>query len=136
MKLTTSDLNDVPQIQEWIAADPYHKGQHAEWWLTGNGLLSFCLQDDKGPLTFVRLEKAGEYVRIHTQFAPYEEVDKRRLLVGMVWCMEQLIALYRQSKAGMIFDSISPQLIAFMDSRFGFKSIGGKDYRLDFEVTK
>ncbi len=135
IKLTASAAGDIPQIEEWVAADPYHKHQgQPEWWLTGNGLLAFCLQDDKGPLTYVRLDEEGEYVRIHTQFAPESEVSKRRLIAGMIQCMDSLIVAYVGKRNGMIFNSVSPALIAFMNKKYEFKSVGGDDYRLDFEV--
>lgn len=51
----------------------------------------------------------------------------------MIECMEVLIGFYKSKTKGMIFDSESPTLIAFMDKRFGFKPVGGNDYRLDFE---
>jgi hypothetical protein len=138
IKFTASTISDIPQIAEWIAADPYHKHQgQPEWWLTGSGLLTFCLQDDKGPLTFVRLDEEGEHVRIHTQFAPKEIVSQRRLLLGMIDCLTELVKIYRtQSRAGLIFNSVSPTLVAFMEKCFDFKSVGGDDYRLDFEVQK
>lgn len=133
IKFIASNTSDIPQIAEWIAADPYHKDQgQPEWWLTGNGMLAFCLQDDQGPLSFVRLDAEGEYIRIHTQFAPESVVSKRRLVVGMIVAMEKLIDLYRDKK-GLIYQSVSPTLIAFMEVRFKFKSVGGDDYRLDFE---
>lgn len=120
---------------EWIAADPYHQHQgQAEWWLTGNGLLAFCLMDDKGPLTYVRLDEEGEYVRIHTQFAPGEVVSKRRLVVGMLKCMGMLTAYIAElGKKGFIFNSISPTLIAFMGKHEGFTSAGNDEYRVDFK---
>ena len=138
ISFSSSGVADIPQIEEWIAKDPYHKHQgQSEWWLTGNGLLAFCLQDDKGPLTYVRLDEEGEYVRIHTQFAPEEIVSKRRLVLGMVQCLTELVKIYQsQSKAGLIFSSVSPLLIAFMKKYFNFKSVGGDDYRLDFEVKQ
>jgi hypothetical protein len=128
--------NDIPQISEWVAADPYHKHQgQPEWWLTGNGLLAFCLMDDKGPLTYVKLDEEGEYVRIHTQFAPESVVSKRRLVIGMMGCMKVLKDLYKDKK-GLIFNSLNPSLIAFMGKHQGFKSVGSNDYRADFEETK
>lgn len=135
INFTASVPADVPQIAEWTAIDPYHYRQcQPEWWLTGNeNLLAFILMDVRGPLTFVRLDEEGEYIRIHTQFAPRTEVSRARLLVGMVECMDKLIALYKLDRKGMIFNSVSPTLIAFMGKRFGFKSVGDNDYRLDFE---
>jgi hypothetical protein len=95
------------------------------------------LMDDKGPLTYVRLDDEGEYVRLHTQFAPVSEVSKRRLVVGMLQCMELLTNTYKaqQGRKGFVFQSVSPTLIAFMGKRQGFSSIGNDEYRVDFEVT-
>ncbi len=136
MKLAPSTEQDIEQLSEWIAADPYHFHQgQPQWWLTGveGSLLAFCLMDDRGPLSYVRLNAEGEYVRIHTQFAPESVVSKRRLVVGMIGCMNVLIELYKPKTKGMIFDSESPILITFMGKRFGFKPVGSNDYRLDFE---
>jgi hypothetical protein len=138
INFSSSTADDLDQLGEWIANDPYHFHLgHPEWWLTGaeNSLLAFCLMDSKGPLTFVRLDNEGEYVRIHTQFAPKDIVSTRRLIVGMIACMDQLILLCKMWAAkGMIFNSVSPTLIAFMDKKFKFKSVGNDDYRLEFEV--
>jgi len=138
IKLTPSTPDDIEQIKEWTLHDPYHFHQgQPEWWLTAaeGSLLAFCLMDSKGPLTYVRLDTEGEYVRIHTQFAPESVVSKRRLIVGMIWNIEVLIALFKDYK-GLIFNSVSPSLIAFMSKKFGFKPVGNDDYRLDFEVQK
>ena len=133
IKFDTSIEDDIPQLVLWIANDPYHYRQvQPTWWLTGNGLLAFTLLDERGSLCYVRLDDEDGYIRIHTQFAPETVVPKRRLLVGMVQCMDELIKLYGKKK-GMIFNSVNPSLIAFMNKRFGFTSVGNDDYRLDFE---
>jgi hypothetical protein len=128
---------DVEQIAEWTKADPYHYRQdQPEWWLTNaeGGLLAFCLMDDHGPLAYVRTDAEGEYVRIHTQFAPESVVSKRRLVVGMIECMKTLIELNKTVGArGMIFNSVNESLIAFMGKHLKFKPVGQNDYRLDFE---
>jgi hypothetical protein len=128
---------DIEQIKAWALSDPYHFHQgQAQWWLGEGSLLAFCLTDTKGPLTYVRLDAEGEYVRIHTQFAPTSVVSKRRLVAGMIDAVETLIVYYRElDKKGLIFNSVNPSLVAFM-SKLGFKSIGQSDYRLDFEETK
>jgi hypothetical protein len=134
IKFDSSIEDDIPQLEEWIAYDPYHfRQEQPSWWLTGSGLLSFCLMDERGPLCYVRLDEEGEYIRIHTQFAPEAVVSKRRLLVGMNQCMLKLIEVYHPTKRGMVFNSVSPSLIAFMGKRFSFMSVGGDDYQLDFE---
>lgn len=129
--------SDIPQLAEWASIDPYHFHQgQPEWWLTGveGSLLAFILTDERGPLTFVRLDREGEHVRIHTQFAPREEVSQRRLVAGMIQCLDVLVMRATvEGFKGMIFNSVSPSLIAFMGKRFGFKSVGNDDYRLDFE---
>jgi hypothetical protein len=137
INFSPSTVEDIPQLSEWIQHDPYHFHQgQPEWWMTGSegSLLAFCLMDARGPLAFVRLDEEGEYVRIHTQFAPRDVVSRHRLVLGMLQCMESLIELYKGSKKGMIFNSINPSLVAFMCKRLHFTSIGSDDYRLDFEV--
>jgi len=140
IKFTASTLDDVEQIKEWTLHDPYHFHQdQPEWWLTEaeGSLLAFCLMDDRGPLTYVRLDTEGEYVRIHTQFAPEAVVSKRRLVVGMIGAINMLISLFSgEGRKGLIFNSVNPSLISFMDKKFGFKSVGENDYRLDFEGQK
>jgi hypothetical protein len=132
-----SIVDDQSQISEWTKTDPYHFHQldysGPGWWLTGSGLLAFTLLDERGPLCYVRLDEEDGRIRIHTQFAPEAVVSKRRLLVGMIQCVTKLIELYRPTHNGMVFNSVSPSLIAFMGKRFGFMSVGNDDYRLDFE---
>jgi hypothetical protein len=131
IKFTESTQQDVQQLTEWILHDPYHFHQgQPEWWLTGMGdsLLAFCLMDARGPLTYVRLDAEGEYVRIHTQFAPETVVSKRRLVVGMVRAVDVLVNLYKgENYKGLVFNSVNPSLIAFMDKNLGFKSVGNND---------
>jgi len=138
INLSPSTPDDLEQLTEWIAHDPYHfhLGQ-PDWWLTGSegSLLAFCLMDSRGPLTYVRLDEEGEYVRIHTQFAPESVVSKRRLIVGMIECVRKLVEVYTGSKKGMIFNSVSPNLIAFMGNHLNFITVGNDDYQLDFEVN-
>src|SRR5216684_7331739 len=134
MRFTPSMIEDVPQLLEWIQIDPYHFHQgQPEWWLTGadGSLLAFCLMDERGPLSYVRLDAEGEYVRIHTQFAPELVVSKRRLVVGMIWAVKCLVVMYKSWGKGFVFNSINSSLIAFMNKHLGFKPVGNNDYRLD-----
>ena len=133
---TPSTAADIDQITEWAAADPWHHVVNPGWWLTGaeGSFLAFCLMDSKGPVAYVRLEVDDGYVRIHTKFAPESVVSKRRLVVGMIEAVKKLIEFYKQSNAkGLVFQSVSPNLIAFMDKYLGFKQVGNDDYRLEFE---
>jgi hypothetical protein len=135
INLSESTLDDLEQLTEWILHDPYHFHQgQPEWWLTGNdNLLAFCLMDEIGPVCYVRLDSENGYVRIHTQFAPESVVGKRRLVSAMVQCMSKLIEFYKESAKGMIFNSVSPSLVAFMSKNLKFESVGNDDYQLEFE---
>lgn len=138
IRLLESTKDDISQLAEWIEADPWHHNQgQPEWWLTGNGALSFCLQDDKGPLCYVRLDQEGELIRLHTQFAPYDEVNKIRLVRGMIKCLPMVEKFARDSKAnGIIFKSSSAGLIQFMKKwNKNFKEAQNDDYVLTFGAT-
>ncbi len=133
MKFSISTEQDIRQLLEWTQADPYHFCQSLpEWWLTGNGLLAFRLEDDEGPLTYVRLDEEGEYIRIHIQFAPENVVSKKRLIVGLIEGLQKLVTFYKEKYKGFVFNSVNSSLVAFM-SKQGFKPVGGDDYRLGFE---
>lgn len=127
IKFIPSVISDIDQIQKWTDADEYHRGQHnPSWWLTGNGFISFCLYDDKGPVCYVRIDD-GEYARLNVQFAPQDVVSKRRLVLAMLEALPKLIKTMKSHGSnGFIFDSISPTLISFMD-KVGFSKIAGDD---------
>lgn len=137
MRIMTATEIHLPQIQEWIDADPYHKDDPrctAEGLLTGQGKLTFCLADDEGPLCFVRLDAEGEMLRLSTQFAPESEVSKKRLITGLLSTGIPAIIKFGQDEGfkGIVFESTSDSLIGFMDKQ-GFKHVSGIDYALAFE---
>lgn len=136
-KITVTTEADLAQIQEWISADPYHKDDPrctAEGLLTGKGALAFCLQDETGPLCFVKLDVEGEFLRLSTQFGPEEEVSKRRLVTGLLSTGIPAITVFAKEGKykGIVFESTSPTLISFMDKQ-GFRPKSGDDYALIFE---
>lgn len=135
INFSPAGMEDLEQLSEWIAHDPYHFHQgQPEWWLGDGALLAFCLIDDEGPLTYVRLDSEGDYVRIHTQFAPESVVSKRRLTVSMIQAVNCLTEMYRSKGAkGLVFNSINLSLVAFMSKYLKFKPVGQNDHRLDFE---
>lgn len=135
INFSTSTLDDVDQIKEWAEHDPYHfVTENAEWWLTSQGFLSFCLQDEIGPICYVRLDSEDGLTRLHTQFAPETIVSKKRLIVGMLEAIKTTIPyLMSKGSQGIIFNSVSPSLIEFMDKQLGFKAVGNDDYKLIFE---
>ncbi len=138
MKLSPTVADDLPQIEEWIAADPWHKDDptwKAEGLLTGNGVLSFCLSDDKGPLCFVRLDAEGDMLRLSTQFGPESEVSKSRLVKGLLSMGIPSIVEFGKVKGykGIVYESTSESLITFMKIQGFFKTAGEHDYALTWE---
>lgn len=139
IQITETTKQDVEQIREWIAADPWHSGdpkwQNPELMITGFGMMSFCLQDDEGPLAYVQLIEDGDDARIAMQFAPEDIVSKRRLVLGLINVgipvMKGLAEGFE--KKGLVFETFSPLLIGFA-KRNGFKRVDEtNDYRFAIE---
>lgn len=136
MKFSESTPNDIEQLTEWIKHDPYHKDcLIPEWWLTGDGLLSYCIQDSQGPTMYVRIDKENDLMRLHCQFAPETEVSKSRVVKSLLWALPRMEVFAKQQQLkGFVYKSTSPSLIQFMQIRFGFTPIGSdNDYWKPFE---
>lgn len=138
MKLSESLPSDIEQLTEWIKHDPYHKDYlNPYWWITGNGLLSYVIQDSKGPTMYVRVDKDNDLLRIHTQFAPETEVSKLRVIRSIIFAIPMMTALAKQHDLkGLVYQSTSPSLIEFMQVKFHFTPTGTDDYVLPFEVSE
>lgn len=116
--LTTE--TDLEQISSWTKEDEYHQNDCPEWWLTGNGALSFRLDDEQGPVVYIRLDE-GDLYRLHCQFAPTSVVSRRRLVHGIVGILPHLVQHVREKEGkGLVFSSISPKLVRFMKN-LGFE---------------
>lgn len=137
MQFTPSTEQDIQQLTEWIEADPYHKDcLDPFWWLTGNGVLSFKIEDGSGTTLYVRLDEDNGLMRLHTQFAPESEVSKTRVVKTILWTIPKLQTMAENNGlAGFIYKSTSPLLIEFMKKKFGFSPVGtNDDYWMPFEV--
>jgi hypothetical protein len=132
MKLTPSTNKDIDRLSKWIESDPYHKDYlDPYWWITGaeGSWLSFCLEDNEGPLCYVRLDEERDgLIRLHTQFAPREEVTKIRLIKGMLKCVPIVQEFCEWHGSGVIFQSTSSLLIDFMKRKFNFEDVGQTDF--------
>lgn len=140
IEFSTSESDDLLQILEWMTADPYHYHQveisGPQWWLTGTDcLLAGCVSDEGGPVFYFRLDKDGELIRLHIQFAPENQVPKRRIAKGIVDAIP-VWKIYAQSLEGkgLVFESTNPSLIKFGE-KLGFKQHPEfpNDYVLDFK---
>ena len=123
--------SDLEQLKEWIDKDPWHKDQPADWWLTGNGYLSCVLQDQTGPVFYLRFDQEDELLRMSTQFAPEEEVSKMRVAKAILKTFPKFIEAMRPKFKGIIFESTNPTLIGFM-AKLGFEKVEGRNYVLVF----
>ncbi len=131
MKLAPSTEQDIERLTRWIEADPYHhECFNPYWWLTGQGIFSFCLQDKEGPLAYFRLDEKNPdgFIRLHIQFAPREEVSKLRLISGLFKCIPIVQDFCKQQDGGIIFQSVNPSLIAFAKKNFNFEDFGQDDF--------
>jgi hypothetical protein len=135
MLLSPSTPDDIEQLTEWIKNDPYHKDcLDPLWWLTGQGVLSYCIQDNRGPTMYVRIDLDMLALRIHTQFAPLAEVSKVRVVRSLLWALPRMKPVAVQNGCNSyVFNSTSPDLIEFMKKKFGFVSVGGGDYAASIE---
>jgi hypothetical protein len=143
IKLTPSIPEDLPLISKWVAADPWHgqsqvHRENVEFWLTGNHapcLFACKVEDSFGPVLFLRLEdrKENGFARLHIQFAPYEEVDKKRLVRVLLGLIPKIVEFSKANGfKGLVFPSVSPKLIAFAKRCFGFQEVEDDDYKLIF----
>lgn len=132
MRFAPSVTSDIPQLIDWIAADPFHHNMNPEWWLTGNDCITaFVVIDNEGPTMYARLDEEGDRARIHVQFAPESEVSKRRTVAGLIFGLEGIKRM-ASGKRAIVFESESPLLILFLE-KIGFKSAGGIDYEVEIQ---
>jgi hypothetical protein len=127
IKFVTTIADDQPQIDEWMKADPYHfKNVDAAargWWLTGaeGSMLAGGINDESGPVLYYRFDKEGDLARMHCQFPPPEQVEKRRIAQAISDALVVVGVKFQQDGLkGIIYESTSESLIRFMN-KLGFK---------------
>ena len=133
-------LEDQPQIARWSAADPYHCDKAIiagpGWWAMGSSdaLAAFCVEDEGGPTMYVRLDQEESLLRVHIQFAPENEVDKKRVIKTILQGLPVFSSFAKnRNMTGLISESTSPSLIEFM-KKIGFELLENtNDYVFKFE---
>lgn len=135
VQFRATKLFDTVILADWIEQDIFHFGKmKAGWWLptTGN-LLACCVEDEKGPVMYLRVDADMDKVRLNIQFAPEEQVSKRRVVRAVLDGFPRLVEVAKSYKVkGMIFESVNEPLIQFMKSQ-GFEHCNGDDYLLQFQ---
>ena len=139
-KFVETTLEDIPLLESWIAADPYHVNKDtASWWLTGaqGSYLAFKLVDERGTVVFARFDREGDFLRQHGQFAPLDQVSEKRVAISYSECFPKLITQVKlDGIRGVVTESVSPKLVAFLCNRLGFVSDVANDYKLTFSEDK
>ena len=130
-----SDFSDRNLLQMWIDADPWHSIKDvADWWIIG-GYLHFKLEDEQGVVCFVRFDQEPNtcLVRLHTQFAPSNQVSEKRVAVAISDAIPRFVRYAKENGVtGIITESVSPKLVAFLCSKLNFKPDTGSNYLLSF----
>lgn len=120
-------------LKSWIDADVWHQNkEEVDWWL--RGYLSFKLVDERGTTVFVRFDREGDMVRLHSQFAIPSEVSEARVALSIMDAIPRFIECAKvDGVKGIVTESVSPKLVAFLQTRLGFEYSGaGNDYVLKF----
>lgn len=119
---------DIPQLAEWILADEDHRGKMtADWWLKGD-ILNCGVEDGHGVVMYMRFDKDDDRSRVHIQFALEIVVSKMRVAAAFLEGLPRMATTLSQMGFGpMIFESVSPPLIAFM-GRMGFTHEKGNEF--------
>jgi hypothetical protein len=108
----TSEL-DKALLEDWVLADDDHRDTtHPHFFLPQDRTNCFAVEDDKGPVFFVRAESV---LRLHIQFAPKSEW--RRLAKTIDLFAEQIKNDAKYSYKQIIFESTSPGLVKFLSKR-------------------
>lgn len=126
---------DLVRIASWTMRD-FSKSRDVsfDFWLTGRGLLSGRINDSMGPTMYFCFKEDDGVARLHTLFAPEEEVSKLRIARVLI---KAFPVLAKEIKSlgfkSIVFESINSPLIKFM-SRLGFRPRpGGKEMIDDYE---
>jgi hypothetical protein len=135
--LLPSTEADVPVIEAWSLADidETHHKLPSSFWRTGcDCFLALKVTDDLGTVFFVRFDRDGTGLRMHTQFSPPETVSKKRVVSAILGTLPAFIEKAKaEGLTHITFMTTFPQLAAWMQINLGFRLIdGSNDYKLKF----
>lgn len=112
---------DIVRISDWITQDEKHRDISASFFTESDfGISSYTIEDEQGPVIFVRQERETEEVtRLHTQFPPN---DRIRVVTALNEAYPLVAEDARARGFKQIrFESQSVALVRFM-FRFGFRA--------------
>jgi hypothetical protein len=102
---------DRALFEQWMKSDPFHQHTNPEAFLRPEGRQSAVLEDDEGPILFMRYEKV---LRLNFQFNPERSRKNiKRTGDGLQWLNQWLGQVCREEGLRpVIFNSVSQKLIA------------------------
>ena len=113
-------LEDWPEVQAWIDADPGHAGKmDAGFFLTPGRCYSlYAVGDELGTVMYIRQENSGPYrMRAHIQFGPDRKRVMRAFREGFPLVADDA---RKRGFRSILFDSSSPALVKWMLMEFKF----------------
>jgi len=111
---------DLLLITEWISQDAAHKHIRASFFTAEGPFLScYTIEDEQGPVIFVRQETAGQDTRLHTQFPQ----DAKRVAKALEEAYP-LVASDAKERGfrSVRFETGSIALVRFMFQHFEFRA--------------
>jgi hypothetical protein len=132
LKYRHTTVDDLPKIEEWIAADPAHAGvmKGSDFVLIPDekgdmpkGRQCIEVQDDNGVVFYVHLKQA---LILEVQFPPNPSTDVRRHQIRSLRALEETVKYFKcaGAKLGhyvMFYQSISEGLVSFGEKYLGFR---------------
>lgn len=110
-------VTTIRRLAEWMKTDPFHQEQEVDPWYRKDGtfLVACWVYDDVGPVMFLRADAEGEYVRLHIQFGPVEQISRLRQARAIMKGWPSFVdTVTVPGVKGIIFNSINPSLVTFM----------------------
>ena len=123
---------DLDQIAEWQALDDSKSSELPhEFWLTGldDNPLTCKVLDEHGVVLYLRMDREGSGLRMHTLFLPDSKDTRKRVAALLGDNFLNFAAQMAAHGDSIVFESKSASLIAYM-MLLGFRSAGGNDYKL------
>jgi hypothetical protein len=120
--------SDKPLLDQWIANDPEHRALFLPEFFYEVNRVSFVIEDNQGPVMFVKLDPHPPEMRLFIQFSN----SPSRVAKAMLKHFSTVRDIVRKTGAkSMVFDTKNPKLASFCEKAFGFKCVGqSSDYRL------
>jgi hypothetical protein len=132
LKFEPSVLEDVPLIVEWQLSDASKADDlQFQFWLTGIAdvpvICKVC--DAEGVVLFLRMDREGTGLRMHTLFLPDSKEGRKRIATLLGNYFLGFAERMKEFGDSIVFESTSPHLVNFM-YLLGFRHVSGDDYRL------